>query len=579
MIIRSLRLASFCALLSVPVGAADITVTTDADVINGNTASPALLEADAGPDGISLREAIDAANRSGGRHTIRFAPGMDGRTILVRGAYYVTADSVTLLGLRDASGRPTVTLDGSAFDERASAPHVHEPDILTIHASGFRMSHMRIVNVKHRAVVVQAGPRHGGGSGAAAVRNVTLSDNEFDTSGFPSTDPYVDAIRVWIDVLGGARGAAIENLVVARNLIDGFHGNGVIVSASGDDGVIRNVDIDDNEISDTGFPIEVNVGNGSRNVLSNVRIRSNRAHGSSEYPGIFVGHVPATGSRPGSSEPWPPAVSNVIEHVEISRNQLGMHIQLDSGTSANGRDNVVRDVTLAGNTVRDLAGVFLLDGDPASTGNRLEDIRIVNHTLVSEQSAINAIHRGDGNAMQRIKVENSIVWTLRSSRAIAGLDVSMVSNSITNTAGFAGVNGNLDVDPGLVDAQAGDFRLRPESPAVDRASDEAPATDVLCRARVGVPDLGAFEHSALPVFRLTVESGDPAAVATNPIGMECGRSTSFPAGTVVELLAGPGYRVMDWSGDPDCDDGTVSVVRDLTCEARVAPARARPVRR
>jgi hypothetical protein len=58
------------------------------------------------------------------------------------------------------------------------------------------------------------------------------------------------------------------------------------------------------------------------------------------------------------------------------------------------------------------------------------------------------------------------------------------------------------VDPRFVDPLPGDYRLRPDSPAVDRAAPaEAPATDLLGNARpCGVaPDIGAHEMcDALP---------------------------------------------------------------------------------
>jgi hypothetical protein len=47
-----------------------LTVSTTADVVNGTTTSIANLVANPGPDGISLREAITAANNTAETNTI-----------------------------------------------------------------------------------------------------------------------------------------------------------------------------------------------------------------------------------------------------------------------------------------------------------------------------------------------------------------------------------------------------------------------------------------------------------------------------------------------------------------------------
>ena len=47
-----------------------LTVSTPADVVNGDVSSPDALRADPGPDGIALREAIEAADNSSGSDPI-----------------------------------------------------------------------------------------------------------------------------------------------------------------------------------------------------------------------------------------------------------------------------------------------------------------------------------------------------------------------------------------------------------------------------------------------------------------------------------------------------------------------------
>src|SRR5271165_2090072 len=63
-----------------------VVVTTTADVVNGNTSSLSALKAKPGRDGISLREALLAADHTAGSATvyILFSRRLNGKTIEVR---------------------------------------------------------------------------------------------------------------------------------------------------------------------------------------------------------------------------------------------------------------------------------------------------------------------------------------------------------------------------------------------------------------------------------------------------------------------------------------------------------------
>src|SRR4029079_6790983 len=62
-----------------------VTVSNVFDVVNGNTTSITSLIATPGGDGISLREAIQAANATAGADEVRFAAALSGATISLGG--------------------------------------------------------------------------------------------------------------------------------------------------------------------------------------------------------------------------------------------------------------------------------------------------------------------------------------------------------------------------------------------------------------------------------------------------------------------------------------------------------------
>ncbi len=73
--------SAFTPVASTAASAVTIVVSSTQDVVNGDTSSVSALVADPGPDGISLREAIEATNASPGTYVIDFAPSLAGATL------------------------------------------------------------------------------------------------------------------------------------------------------------------------------------------------------------------------------------------------------------------------------------------------------------------------------------------------------------------------------------------------------------------------------------------------------------------------------------------------------------------
>src|SRR5262249_39705076 len=86
-----------------------VTVTNLNDFVNGNTTSIANLIATPGPDGISLREAVTAANNTAGSDAITFQAGLSGTITLINGELPTIISTVTITG----PGAGVLTISGN----------------------------------------------------------------------------------------------------------------------------------------------------------------------------------------------------------------------------------------------------------------------------------------------------------------------------------------------------------------------------------------------------------------------------------------------------------------------------------
>lgn len=174
---RTLCLIAFIALLSVelPARATVLTVSTTADAVNGDTSSPDALIANPGPDGISLREAMTAANNAPGPHVITFAQTLAGSTLALASPLPpISRDQVTLTGLTTGDGQPNITIDASHATGMGPT--------IWVGASSFTMTGMRFVFIP-RDHAVQIGGALPGSSRRHKGSPTSTSD------GTPSVTP------------------------------------------------------------------------------------------------------------------------------------------------------------------------------------------------------------------------------------------------------------------------------------------------------------------------------------------------------------------------------------------------------
>ena len=171
-----------------------VVVSTTADVVNGNVSSLSALKAKPGRDGISLREALSAADQTKGSATvyILFSPRLNGKTITLRTPLPpIHRDHVVLEGVASNGSPARVTLDG----RRVTAAGNNQA-ILLVQASEVTVRWLRFTGVmpyrnpasQEFAVHVAPGPyvhQKNTPPGPRQIANVQIVDNVFDNSGVP----------------------------------------------------------------------------------------------------------------------------------------------------------------------------------------------------------------------------------------------------------------------------------------------------------------------------------------------------------------------------------------------------------
>lgn len=377
---------------------ADIVVTTSADATNGDVRTVAGLIANPGPDGLSLREAIQATNNDPGSYTIGFAPPLAGKAITLSfDLPPLTGGGVTVEGDIDGNGKPDVTLrptvellqsccEHSGFQIDSSGNRLHA---LALQGFGIGVgfqpccpgpamfpSHRTVADNVVSGLVIRG------------VRDGIVFTFYGSECGLPKPDPCPTYNR-W------------ANTTLTRNTIEtsGFGIHVALNSTIGDR--VEGITVTDNAIrvrspgpSRLGVAIQFDEGgNSTQNRISDVLIARNSIEGVNGQSGIFLG---AGLQR---------AQANTIDGVRILDNRIHLvkqgsaaccvAIVLVAGSDTWALDlrpvkypsgNVVRDLQVAGNSVSGslAAGVRIMAGaDAGGSRNGVENVRVERNVIRS----------------------------------------------------------------------------------------------------------------------------------------------------------------------------------------------------
>jgi hypothetical protein len=87
-----------------------------------------------------------------------------------------------------------------------------------------------------------------------------------------------------------------------------------------------------------------------------------------------------------------------------------------------------------------------------------------------------------------------------------------------------------------------------------------------------VANVNVTANFAINTYTLTVSTSGDGTVTSVPSGIDCGLdcSETYNHDTLVTLTA-TGSTFMGWSGDPDCADGSLTMIADIVCTATFTP--------
>jgi uncharacterized protein (TIGR03437 family) len=412
-----------------------ITVTNATVAANGDTSSVVALEANPGPDGISLEEAIMATNNDPGIWVIQFAPALKGSTIVVDSAPGgtlpgLTGGNVTINGDIDGDGKPDITLSTSQSDFTKG---------ITIASGGNTVYALALQDFTYGVWISSPGPRQPGAT-ATILSNITISNlvlTNIQMTGIGVNPPSPISATTPIN---------LDHVLITGNTITGNAAGPLLdidmeLGSAGE--TAQHTTIANNNIN-LPMPgaggIEMNIGAGlgaTNNQALDTLIADNVI--SSPFPEYEIRIATGVGAASG----------NLIDGVQVIGNQLGITgaawgtstfpaaITLLSGDAASddaqpdlrpiqySENNIARNIGVLSNTITG-TGSFGIDLQVACCGNRnntISGLSILGNTIAVTQLGVMLNGGGVGDSYSRTTSANTLSNVVIQSNSIQATPV------------------------------------------------------------------------------------------------------------------------------------------------------------
>jgi hypothetical protein len=361
-----------------------VIVTNLTDTVNGNITSNETLINDPGPDGISFREALYAANGTQGKKIILFHPSLIGDTITITPegqSWKLTSGGITINGDINQDGNPDITLDGHLGPGRGPTGHG-----LIIVSSDITIESLNISEFAYNAIMV------------------TCPDSTCGTKHF-------------------------ENLSFLNNTITSKRGSGIGISPLGiidpkyspelSDILWNNVLIKGNTLKTRNITMSLGAsqGGGDRNKMSNILITENQIQ--TEGATVLEFYPSDTKSDYfGIPGPVDYSENNIVDSFLITKNQFiapnGQGIAFGSPNWFNSNNKYQNIKIDSNNIIASLswAGINFGGGnDPSDLeGTKIEfcsNIEISNNKIQGSNSSIALTNIGKNGGVRNVMISNN----------------------------------------------------------------------------------------------------------------------------------------------------------------------------
>ncbi|MGZ4307848.1 MAG: InlB B-repeat-containing protein [Gaiellaceae bacterium] len=571
-----------------------VVVSTTANVVNGNVSSLSALKAKPGRDGISLREALSAANRTGGSATVyvMFSARLNGKTIQLRTPLPpLRRDHLVLEGVAPDGSPARVSLSG----RHARLNTLNQ--LLLIQGSEITVRWLRFTGInptgnhsfQEPAIWMIGGQGFALTPGPTRQRlaNVQIVDDVFDSRdiNFPNQSMVGPS---GVIVFAGPN-AQMSGITIARNtfLHETGSSDSVGIWANSSGAKISGVLVEHNAFDRDANAVELADTKRSPRLTGTRIIGNTITRGGN---GITLDGNAMNGAID----------DTLIEGNSISDTSLALNLDacaFDPRLAKAAFNDVISNTQIVNNDIRDPdTGIRLAGGNTTTCASRVAAVTIENDTFVKDEPAtvqpgnlFTAIPNGPGaggNRITNVIVRNSILyWPSgtpigQQTQPVLNQAPDVVTNSLVSGPGWAGTNGNISGDPKFVNESGGDYHLAVGSPLINAGTTiGAPGYDLDGARRDAQPDFGAFEFGAVARPLLTViaeQLGGSGTVTSSPSGINCGTACSarFDPGTTVTLTAKPNRqsRFLGWrhgcSGVGRC---TITIDGAKSVTARFAP--------